>query len=82
MSCDKKLDRGFFMVKSVKALNEHSKIKVLGSEHKFRILKKLASCSATYRQAANIYGFTKQKMHYSFDELEHPDLVLKSKKTS
>jgi leucyl aminopeptidase (aminopeptidase T) len=63
------------MIKDVSLINKHSQIRELGSEVKFNILKELIKGSATCQQLANIYGTSKQKVHYNLSKLLKEGLI-------
>jgi leucyl aminopeptidase (aminopeptidase T) len=63
------------MIKDVELINKHSQIRELGSEAKYGILRELIPGSATCQQLANIFGLSKQKVHYNLNKLLQEKLI-------
>lgn len=63
------------MIKDIAVLNKHSQIRELGSELRYNILRELIRGAATCQQLANIYGISKQKVHYNLNKLLEENLI-------
>ena len=63
------------MIKDIAVLNQHSQIRELGSELRYNIIRELIRGAATCQQLANIYGISKQKMHYNLNKLFEENLI-------
>ncbi len=63
------------MLNNIFIVNKHSQIRELGSSLKFEIINELFHNPATCQQLADIFGITKQKMHYNLKCLYDEDLI-------
>lgn len=63
------------MIKDILLINQHSQIRELGSEIKYNILRELIKNPATCKQLADLYGISKQKVHYNLNKLLDQNLI-------
>lgn len=57
------------MIRNLQLIKNHSQLKELGSYLKYSILKELIKAPATCQQLANLFGHSKQKMHYNLTQM-------------
>ena len=63
------------MIENVFIVNKLSQMKAINSELKIRIINELILNPATGQQLSNIFGLSKQKMHYNLKTLLHANLI-------
>jgi leucyl aminopeptidase (aminopeptidase T) len=63
------------MIKDVELTSKHSQVRILGSELNYNILRELINGAATCQQLANVFGVSKQKMHYVLNKLLSEQLI-------
>ncbi len=63
------------MIENVFVINKLSQMKAINSELKIRIINELILNPATGQQLSNIFGLSKQKMHYNLKALLSANLI-------
>ncbi|MDZ4183200.1 MAG: helix-turn-helix domain-containing protein [Candidatus Cloacimonadaceae bacterium] len=63
------------MIKNIQMISKHSQIRELGNALKFDMLKELIRGTATCQQLADVFGVSKQKIHYNLNKLHEEKLI-------
>lgn len=63
------------MVRNLKLIQTHSQLKELGSQLKYSILRELIKVPATCQQLSTLFNHSKQKMHYTLNQMVDQGLL-------